>query len=620
MEKENLNFVVVGHVDHGKSTLIGRLLYETNSVTEGKINNIKQICEAKGKPFEYAFLLDALQEEQEQGLTIDTTKIEFSTPKRNYTIIDAPGHKEFLKNMISGAANAEAAVLIIGAAEGIKDDTKKHAYLISLMGIKQLYVLINKMDLINFSEQKFLELKSEMDSYFEKINIIPKAYIPVASKPGDNLTKKSPNMPWYKGNTFLEAIDNFEKKEELKNKPLRIPIQDVYKFDDRRIIAGKVESGSIKVEDEIIILPSNKKSKVKTIESWLGKDKLNELSAGLSLGITIEDDLFLKRGEVISKLENKPIVNNLIKCSIFWMGKEDLITNKKYILKIGTHETEFEIYTVNEVIDASTLEKSSYKKSLSRNEIGNLVIKTRDPIVFDSFEEIPTTGRFVIIDNLDVCGGGIIEKPSRILEQREKVETTSQNISPKDSLINIDERKEKYGHNGKVIWITGLPGSGKDKIAKHLERELFNQNKKVYYINAGTMRLSLNSDLDFSEKSRHEHIRRLSEVANLFYNAGFIVIISVVSPFKEDREYARRIIGEDNFMEIFVDTPLEICKKHNPHGIYTRAEAGEIKNVPGINFNYEKSEYLIHTLNLEKEDYDVNKKIKELAKLIEKDG
>jgi len=284
--------VLVGHVDHGKSTLIGRLLHDTNSLTEGAVEKVRKICQDKGVDFEYAYLLDALQEEQEQGITIDITKIEFSTPKRHYTIIDAPGHKEFLKNMISGASNAEAAILIIDAAEGVKEQTKKHAYLLSLLGIKQVYAVVNKMDLVNYSQHRFEEVKNQAAKYLQKLGIFTQKYIPIAAKKGDNVTYRSDNMPWYVGPTILQAIDDFVKEPGLEQKPLRFPVQDVYKFDQRRIIAGRLESGSLMVGDEIIVLPSQKKSKIRTLESWQQKDKTSSAATGQCIGITIEDEYF----------------------------------------------------------------------------------------------------------------------------------------------------------------------------------------------------------------------------------------------------------------------------------------------------------------------------------------
>lgn len=406
---ETLKIVVVGHVDHGKSTVIGRLLYDTKSLPEGAIEKVKRISKETGKPFEYAYLLDAFEEEQKQGITIDTTQIQFHTKKRDYVIIDAPGHVEFLKNMISGAANAEAALLVIDANEGIQEQSKRHGYILSLLGIKKVYVLVNKMDLIGYSEDKFDEIKRNMDDFLNNLNVFPQKYIPISAFWGENIAFKSDKMQWYKGESVLAALDTFEKDKEIVDKALRFPIQDVYKFDNRRIIAGKIESGKLKVGDEIVIYPSKKMTKVKSIEYWFEKDKREVAEAGMSVGITLEDEFFYKRGEFIThKEDEEPLVGNLFRASIFWMGERRLTTNKKYKLKLVTQEVECEIYSISRVIDASTLESNDNAKEVNTNEVAEVTISTKEKICFDEFRNNNITGRFVFVDGYDISGGGII--------------------------------------------------------------------------------------------------------------------------------------------------------------------------------------------------------------------
>ncbi|SNX54758.1 GTP-binding protein [Thermoanaerobacterium sp. RBIITD] len=407
--RETLKIVVVGHVDHGKSTVIGRLLYDTKSLPEGAIEKVKRISKETGKPFEYAYLLDAFEEEQKQGITIDTTQIQFHTKKRDYVIIDAPGHVEFLKNMISGAANAEAALLVIDANEGVREQSKRHGYILSLLGIKKVYVLVNKMDLIDYSEEKFLDVKSDMDTFLKSINVFPQKYIPVSAFYGENIALRSKKMPWYKGDTVLDALDVFEKDKEIIDKPLRLPIQDVYKFDNRRIIAGRIESGVLNVGDEIVIYPSKRTSKIKTIEYWQEKDKTTKVEAGMSVGITLFDEFFYKRGEFITRKDDEaPLVGDTFKANIFWMGEKRLTMNKRYKLKLVTQETECEIAAINKVIDASTLFSNDNAKEVNTNEVAEVVIKTKDKICFDEFRNNHVTGRFVIVDGYDISGGGII--------------------------------------------------------------------------------------------------------------------------------------------------------------------------------------------------------------------
>lgn len=420
--RELLKIVVVGHVDHGKSTIIGRLLYDTKSVPEAAIERVKRICKEKGRPFEYAYLLDALEEEQKQGITIDTTQIKFSTPKRDYLIIDAPGHKEFLKNMISGAANAEAALLVIDAAEGVQEQSKRHAYILSLLGIQKVYVIVNKMDMIGFSEEKFKEIKYEISSFLDKLNVYPQKYIPVSAFLGENITRKSDKMPWYKGEPLLEALDLFEKDKELEDKPLRFPIQDVYKFDQRRIIAGRLESGRLKAGDEIKILPEGKVSKVKSIEFWPENNNKNEVMAGMSVGITIEDEFFNKRGEIIvHKDDNTLYVSDTFRANLFWLGKKNLVRNKTYKLKLVTQETECEIISIDKVIDATTLETIENANEVRTNDVAEVTIKTKEKICFDEFKANSSTGRFVLVDGYDVSGGGIVSGLADLKEEVTKL-------------------------------------------------------------------------------------------------------------------------------------------------------------------------------------------------------
>lgn len=405
---ETLKFVVVGHVDHGKSTLIGRLLYDTKSLPEGAIDKVKRIAKETGKPFEYAYLLDAFEEEQKQGITIDTTQIQFFTDKREYVIIDAPGHKEFLKNMISGAADAEAALLMVDAKQGVQEQSKRHAYMLSLLGIKKIYVVINKMDLVDYSEDVFNKVKNDMGEFLSALGIKPLKYIPVSAFNGENISKRSDKMPWFKGESILEAIDLIEKQAGIEEKPLRFPIQDVYKFDDRRIIAGRIEAGSLKVGDKITIYPENKTTTVKTIEYWAPRDKKDVVYAGESVGITVSDEFFNKRGEIIATKEHSPYVSKKFKASVFWMGRNPLVKNKKYKFKITTQEIEAEVEEILKLVDASNLDNDKKADELQLNDVAEVIIKTDEPVVFDCFNESNVTGRFVIVDGYDVAGGGII--------------------------------------------------------------------------------------------------------------------------------------------------------------------------------------------------------------------
>ena len=406
-EREILNIVVVGHVDHGKSTFIGRLLYDTHSLPQGTVDKVMRISKESGKPFEYAYLLDAFEEEQKQNITIDTTQIQFQTDKRDYVIIDAPGHKEFLKNMISGAADAEAAFLLIDAREGVQEQSKRHAYLLSLLGIRRCYVLVNKMDLVGYRQEVFEQIRRDMEAYLSELHVHPIGYIPISAFEGQNITEKSEKLSWWHGLTALEAMDSIEKEKGLEHRALRFPIQDVYKFDDRRIIAGRIESGTLSAGDEITIYPEGKTTRVKTVEYWAPRDKKSTVKAGESVGITVTDEFFNKRGELITFASQKPLISNTFRANLFWMGKEPLVRGKKYKLKLATAESECELEQILRVMDAATLDGGA-KEQIDLNDVAEVVISCKDTLAFDTFADCAVTGRFVLVDGYDVAGGGII--------------------------------------------------------------------------------------------------------------------------------------------------------------------------------------------------------------------
>ena len=583
-----LRLVIVGHVDHGKSTLIGRLLVDTGSIPEGKLKAVKKYCQQKGKSFEYAYLLDALEEEQEQGITIDITQIHFNTQKRSYIIIDAPGHKEFLKNMVSGAASADVAILIIDAKEGVQEQSRRHGYILSLLGIKEVIIAINKMDKVGYSKERFDSIVNEFRVFLMETNLHPRLFIPLSAALGENVSAKSTKMPWYEDSTLLEALDNFEGLTSKEMKPLRIPIQDVYKFNEKRIIVGRIESGKCKVGDTVTLWPKKAKTVIKSIERWHDTKDTNFARAGESIGITFEDHIFAERGLVIAQEKDAPYVGAMLAASIFWMGKNPLITGKTYRMKLTTQEVECEVYSIDKVIDASTLTELPSKEQVFTNDVAEITLKTKNPVVFDLARNVPETGRFVLLDKYEVCGGGVITTGEQLAGRFYNKETLkSRNVSVSSSFITQEERESKMKQKGIVIWFTGLPGSGKTTIARALERAIFEQGKIVYLIEGENIRFGLSSDLGFSDKERKEQTRRLAEVANLFSKAGIITIVTSVSPFREDRAYARRLIGQDRFIEVFVNCPLEICKKRDPHGIYTKAERGELRRVTGIDSPYE---------------------------------
>jgi bifunctional enzyme CysN/CysC len=586
-ETRQLKIVIVGHVDHGKSTLVGRLIHETGSLPEGKLEAIRAMSERRGMPFEWAFLMDAIQAERDQGITIDTTQIWFKTKKRPYVIIDAPGHKEFLKNMVTGAASSEAALLLIDAHEGVQEQSRRHGYLLSLLGVKQVAVLVNKMDLVGYSADRFGQVAEDYRAYLGGLGVTPACIVPISAREGDNMVEHSVRMPWYQGPTVLQALDGFEYKELPTERPLRMPVQDVYKFDQRRIIAGRIESGTVRVGDEVVFSPSNKLARIKSIEAWHVPEVPEEASAGQSVGVTLTEQIFVERGEVMSHLEQAPIESNVFKARLFWLGRKPLLIGNGYTLKLGTLEAPVTVEAIDHVIDTSDLSTRPADK-VERNGAGEVVLRTKRMLTLDEHDQNPITGRFVLVEDYLPVGGGIISMEG-YPDQRELITVRSTNITAVGHAVTREARSVRNGHKGAVLWFTGLSGAGKSTLALALERELFAKGYQVYVLDGDNIRSGLNANLGFSPDDRAENIRRVGEVASLFADAGFIVISSFISPYRSDRERARAA-AKDAFHEIHVKASLEACETRDPKGLYRRARTGEIPEFTGISSPYEPPE------------------------------
>ena len=549
-----LRLVIVGHVDHGKSTLVGRLLSDTGTLPEGKLDFIRDICKQQGKEFEYAFLLDALEEEQEQGITIDTSQIFFSTAQRKYVIIDAPGHKEFLKNMVTGAADAEAALLMIDANEGVQEQSRRHGYILKLLGLTQVAVVINKMDLVDYDEKVYNKIRTEYTAFLDSLGIEAREFIPVSAKLGVNIAALKDEMPWYKGPTVLNMVDQFEKKPPPDHLPFRFPVQDVYKFDERRIIAGRVESGKLKTGDRVIFSPSNKQAVVKSIEAWSVPEQPNVATSSESIGFTLDEQIFVERGDVCSLMDQLPIVSTTFDANVFWMGKRNLEKGRKFTLKLNTQEVECEVVDFKKAIDASTLETLTNQDYIAKNDVAELTLKTRTPVAFDLFGSIATTGRFVLVDEFDVCGGGIITTYTPATKSdklRDEVRTRDFNWIKSD--ITPDERAYRNGHRAALILVTGDPGSGKGPLARILEHSLFQNNFQSYLLDRRNVNLGVGADLDDPKNSgESESARRLGEVAKLFLDAGHVVISTSNAFHQEDQADLRLLANPYQVVEIQV--------------------------------------------------------------------
>jgi bifunctional enzyme CysN/CysC len=603
---QQLKIVIVGHVDHGKSTLIGRLFHDTGSLPDGKMESIQKMCERRGMPFEWAFLMDSIQAERDQGITIDTSQIRFKTAKRPYVIIDAPGHIEFLKNMITGAASSEAALLLIDANEGVKEQSRRHGYLLSLLGIPQVSVLVNKMDLVDYDAKRFGAVAEEYRDYLRSIGVEATGFIPISAREGDNIAEHSQHMSWYQGPTVLEMLDSFKPRPPLEDRPLRMLVQDVYKFDQRRIIAGRIEAGTLRVGDEVVFSPSNKTARIKSIEGWSVPEVAEVAKVGESVGVTLETQIFVERGEVLSHVEHPPMETNVFKGRLFWLGQQALTVGSTYTLKLGTLECPVTVERIDRVVDTDALDRSDADR-IERNAVGEVVLRTRRLLALDEHHLSAATGRFVLVENYMPVAGGQISMEG-YPDQRNLVTIRSTNITAVGHGVTTDARAARNGHKGAVLWFTGLSGAGKSTLALALEAELFAKGYHVYVLDGDNVRTGLNANLSFSPEDRAENIRRVGEVAHLFADAGFIAVSSFISPYRSDRQRARQAAG-DYFHEIYVKAPLEVCEERDPKGLYRRARAGEIKDFTGVSAPYEEpnnAELVIDTSQHSVEDAVAN--------------
>lgn len=576
LARHQLRLVVVGHVDHGKSTLIGRLFYDTGSLPEGKYEQLVAVAQRRGVPFEFANLMDGLQAERDQNITIDTAQIWFRTPQREYVIIDAPGHKEFVKNMVTGASRADAALIIIDASEGVQEQTRRHGYLLRLIGVRQVVVVVNKMDLVEYSQAVFDTVSGEYGKFLKNIGLEMPTILPVSAREGDNIATRGDRLAWFNGPSVLQALDAIPAAAEITNQPLRLPIQDVYRFDHRRILAGRIEAGTLKAGDQLLFLPTGRTSVVRSIESW-NTPLVESLSAGDPAGVTLSDQLFVERGAIAVHATDAPSLATEFTARIFWLGRTPLAAGKRYKLKLVTQEVECEIKTLEEVIDASTVETIKGADSVRTNDAAKVVIHTRRPVAVDLFERVPTMGRLVLVDGFDVAGGGIVVG----VPERFAAATVMAGANLDADLTHVarGERHVRHGHRGAVVWLTGVPGSGKTTLAKALERQLFERNIQVFVLDGENVRPGLSADLGVSGSDREEHMRRVAEVAKLFAEAGFVCITSFTSPTRAERERARRAMDVEDgaripFLEAYLSSANDASSQYEPpeHPEVTLAE------------------------------------------------
>jgi len=588
---DDVRLVVVGHVDHGKSTLIGRLLHEAGVLPEDKVAELEAMARRRGTAFEWANLMDALQAERDQNVTIDTTQIWLQRHDRRYVIIDAPGHRTFLKNMVTGAAQADAALVLIDVSEGVQEQSRRHGVLLELLGIRQVIVLVNKMDLVRYREDAFDLVKAEYLEFLGGVGLTPLAIVPISAREGDNVARASDRMPWYAGESVLDVLQMLAPRTPPVDKPFRLPVQDVYRFDHRRVIVGRVESGTVKVGDSLVFLPGGERSTVRSLEQW-NRPAQESAEAGESVGLTLDEQVFVERGSVAALERDPPAVTSTFRARVFWLGAAPLLETRSYRLKGTTQEAECDIASIDRVVDGSSLQEITRDtRSVERNELADVHIRTHRPVAIDRYDEIPALGRFVLMDGLAIAGGGVALE----VTGRPAASTgVAAHLTRTEGLVNHDERVSRNRHRGAVIWFTGLSGAGKSTLAYALERALFERGLQTFVLDGDNVRYGLNADLGFTASDRTENIRRVAEVAKLFAEAGLVAITAFISPYRSDRLRARRIMQEGGlpipFVEVHLDAPLEICEQRDPKGLYAKARDGRIRQFTGVSDPYEPPE------------------------------
>jgi bifunctional enzyme CysN/CysC len=594
-KKSLLRFTTTGSVDDGKSTLIGRLLYETNCIFEDQYAAVAKTSEMRGdQRVDLALLLDGLAAEREQGITIDVAYRYFTTEKRKFIIADTPGHEQYTRNMVTGASNSELAIILIDARHGVLTQSKRHGFLISLLQIPHLVVAVNKMDLVDYDQDVYDRIVADYREFSRKLDIHDITFIPLSALDGDNVTTRSPNMPWYDGHTLLHMLENVHVDADKNYVDFRFPVQMVSRPDrDFRGFAGTIVSGSVKVGEEIAALPSGKTSRVKSIVTF--DADLEEAGAGQAVTLTLEDEIDISRGDMIVRSGNVPQVGNLFDANLCWMDETPMDPKGHYILKHTTQSVKAYVAGINYRIDVNTLHRED-ADTFALNEIGRVSLRTSQPLFFDRYNTNHGTGSFILIDpitNRTVAGGmirGLSRTVGDVTRSRHAESHVSSNVKWEARAITPEAWEQRNGHKGAVIWFTGFSGSGKTTVAAKLAERLFAQGKQVMTLDGDNVRHGLCGDLEFSDHDRSENIRRVGETAKLFLEQGNIVACTFISPFRTDRDFVRSILPEGAFFEVHVKCDLEVCKRRDPKGLYKKAEAGEIRDFTGISSPYEEPE------------------------------
>ena len=591
-----LRFTTAGSVDDGKSTLIGRLMYDTQQIFEDKLEEIERNTHRDDEDLELALLTDGLRAEREQGITIDVAYRYFATPKRKFIIADTPGHEQYTRNMVTGASTAELAVVLIDATNGVLQQSRRHGFIASLLQIPHMIVAVNKMDLVDFDEDRFREIESEYRNFAEKLDMNDITFIPISALKGDNVVDASDNTPWYKGSTLLHKLETAKTRSDRNQVDFRFPVQHVIRPNqDFRGYAGQVASGKIRPGEDVVVLPSERSTTVESIVTLDGDEE--EGGPGESIVMTLDDEIDVSRGSMIVRARNRPDMSRSIDADLCWMNKEAMRTDRPYIIQHTTRRTQAYVSKVVYRMNVNSLHREE-ADTFRLNEIGRVELETADPLFFDAYKVNRATGAFILIDpdtNATVAAGMIRGVAENVAPYGQESETdreraASPNVVWEDLNVPRAEREDENGHASAVTWLTGLSGSGKSTIAKELERRLFDRGCQTMMLDGDNVRHGLSGDLGFTARDREENIRRVGEVARLFFEQGNITLCTFVSPYQKDRDRVRTLVPDDRFFEVHVDCDIEVCKERDPKGLYEKAEKGEIANFTGISAPYEEPE------------------------------
>jgi bifunctional enzyme CysN/CysC len=596
--RSELRFLACGSVDDGKSTLIGRLINDAAGLYEDQIRALQDDSRrfgTNGEGIDFALLLDGLEAEREQGITIDVAYRFFATARRAFVVADTPGHRQYTRNMVTGASNAELAVLLVDARKGLVDQTRRHAAIVSLLGIRHVVLAVNKIDLVDFSEDRFQDIEAAFATFAASLGFSSVAAIPLSARLGDNVASRSERMPWYAGPPLLGYLETVETIAETEKAPLRFPVQWVNRPDsDFRGLAGTVASGRVAVGDRIVVAASGRVAEVARIVTFDGD--LAEAQAGRSVTLTLKDEIDVGRGDMLADPKNRPVVARRFTADLVWMDETQAVPGKRYLLKIGTATVPATLAHVTDTLDIDSLDRIP-AADLALNAIGRVEIETATPVAFDPYGDNRVTGAFILIDtsSLGTVAAGMA---LRSLDRATNVHHQPEDITPA-----IRERSK--GQHAMIVWLTGLPGSGKSTIANAIERKLVAMGRQTMLLDGDNLRQGLNADLGFDTASRSENVRRVGEVAKLMVDAGLIVLVALVSPFRADRKRAAALLPEGRFLEVFVDTPVDICRQRDPKGLYAKAESGKVANFTGRDQAYEVPEnpdLVLRTTELKPED------------------